>query len=300
MHLVGSKMQHNGNNILHHFIDYIGQSDCDPGSLGRIKFVVRIILRHYPHLVDDGLVDGRSPLDEAVSTDNCIGIIQAICKILGKNEVVTEDSDVDSSSTTAGSSVPGSPSLALDTKLDPIQTARADNPAQASSTKERHQDRNWPSWRRLAIANRDTCLHKAIKRKKHVYVNYLLEQIEAADAVEVILGHLGQDGLLPLHLAVDFAQCYDSPLAIVEKLIELYPKALTWKARQHLQGGISIISDKSLTEQERVENKTFSPYQYYVGTREQVLGTGDRRAPCQDNTTETTDLHSLEEDKYGE
>ncbi|OTA62828.1 subtilisin-like protein [Hypoxylon sp. EC38] len=249
-------------NILHYLIDRFGQETQDETVMKRFADFVKNIVTHTPSLVRDRLDDGRSPLDEAVLKDGFLEIIRAICEGCMK-----------------GIKTPHSGSVSQ-TIHGPNDGFAQTNSMSLNSVQERieydEEGITEPlSWRDLAIPNRDTCLHKAIKMKKDNYINYLLEQIKAANAVDAILGHYNQDGFTPLHLAVDFKLCYGKQLDIVKKLVNLYPESLTM-SRSDSQTSTAKNPKRHLHARNRnnqnegaaVEIKgSLSPYRHFLQTR---------------------------------
>jgi hypothetical protein len=139
------------------------------------------------------------------------------------------------------------------------------------------------SWMDLSQVNRDTCLHIAIKGRNTNLAHYLLQRIKHDRSVDLLLQHKNQDGLTPLHVAVDYANCDGDQIKLVHELIELYPPALkieTEKRSRDLMQqddfGVSappLPNSYTADELRRIEGGRvkggLSPYRYFLDTRNQ-------------------------------
>ncbi|KAH8199094.1 hypothetical protein TruAng_006730 [Truncatella angustata] len=247
-------------NILHHFIQNFIRLKPEKAIVSRFVNFIGLLLKRFPDLLLDGLKDDNSPLDEAVSGDDCLEIIQAMCEH-GMERAENRYPNGDQNGTTITHDV-----------------AAADS-GKVGINEGEHEISPRVAWSKLVKINRDTCLHKAIKKKKNDYAHYLLAKIEHGGAVDKILSHFGQDGLTPLHLAVDFSRCYQDQVELVEKLIDLYPKALTLKSGPYFQNQqVSIAgtnkkyaqSNNGRGDRDSVAElkENLSPYRYFMDTRE--------------------------------
>ncbi|KAF4631245.1 hypothetical protein G7Y89_g6885 [Cudoniella acicularis] len=242
-------------NILHKVIMEIGQLNSGIEYNEATKNFISWLLKEAAFLKQ--VTDGTklNPLDLAVAADKetCYELIRHLCEkgishspkeILGVSNI-------------------------HDSRLDVMNGSVAGDG-------EDVDDDDIVTWDMLLQNNRDTCLHTAIRMKRTEYARYLVSRIRLDNAASKVLGHGGQEGLTPLHLAVNYNYFTSKQDLLVDELIDAYPTALSIESSIRDETVNNRIKQKTHGRKQSVEaisrgvKSSLSPFRYFLDTQEEL------------------------------
>jgi hypothetical protein len=271
--------QSQGRTILHRIISSVSEENLQPGIA--TEFTKKIIQNEPDLIIERSSLDNdMNALELAVSSQNCLGIIKAICEegmlqeIKNPNDKeetncveqelgfnVIQDQKSISPTRVAYPASHKLPASAI--SQTEVQTATGD-PAESRMIIQMNR-RTFAveiNWRQLTQERVDTFLHKAILKNKNDYVRYLLNMLALYDKKErsYVLQHKGQSGYTPLHHAVDYNQCTIERVELVETMIHLCPETLAMDSAPmwpNSDSNFQIQNSKGV-------QKNYAPYKYFL------------------------------------
>jgi Ankyrin repeats (3 copies) len=280
-----------GRTIIHQIIELVGQGKLDPGTA---ESFTKALIQIEPEMIVDRIFETReNALELAVSFPNCQGIIEVICEYgmvhVAKESVEKRDTGEDKRGTDIKAKEPrvsqarAQPSKTLGESIQqsnrpssfPMPPGKFSESAvmsddQGYEMKTIERDGNIVTvqveWKQMKEAGRDTCLHTAIK--KNSCARYLLQRMHLTGEQESLLSHPGQNGLTPLHVAVDYKKCSEERVELVKYIIEIYPRALSLRSVDpQVMAEYDEASSTSTRASSRVKDSQ-SPYKHFLESKE--------------------------------
>ena len=233
----------NESTILHQIVTALRDDlSLDPDA---VRQLTECLVQEHPGMIIDRDENGKNVLELAVSYKNCQGVIEAICEH-GMVQVVKKPigDEIAPRGSFAGTAI-------VFDQSDEVRTIEKDG---ETSTVE-------IEWKQL-MHRGESPLHMAIRKNRNDSALYLLGRMQITGDHEYILDCPGDDGLSPLHLAVDYKMCSAERVKLVNRIIEIYPDALSvqseaWSLEKRKHRDSGHIKDG------------LSPYKHFIESREQ-------------------------------
>jgi hypothetical protein len=256
-----------GRTILHRIISSVSEGNLRPDIA--TLFTEKIVHDEPGLLLERSSLDSDlNALELAVSSQNCLGIIQAICEhgMLGEIESPNDKKGIDVEEEELHSASIQGQKLVLSGFTGVISQEQIFPAMDCASGSKATIKKNGKifsvdvEWHELTQDGKETFLHKAIQKNRNDYALYLLDKMHDLNEHKHVLLHKGQSGLTPLHHAVYYDHCNSERVKLVEKMIHLCPEALAMDSAALSPNSQSIVQDQTA----KGVQKNYAPYKYFL------------------------------------